>query len=137
MIAASYGQQRPLDLKFELSRVSCVKIEKEVFHLDQFKNGTWRLTYTDSLIPHIDRFNRLIINQVEKKIEVWQKDIEGTSGKIRELSLKSIIKTGSEVGMLHIEPDARGNYRILVSPGLINDFKLFDGLLMLREVVKT
>lgn len=43
------------EVLLELSKVTVVNLEG-VFHLDQLPDGTWRLTYSESLIPDLTKF---------------------------------------------------------------------------------
>lgn len=40
-----------LDIILELSKVTAVKTNKQMVHLDQLDDGTWRLIYNSNLIP--------------------------------------------------------------------------------------
>jgi len=40
-----------LDIELELSKVTAVKTTKQMIHLDQLPDGTWRLIYNSNLIP--------------------------------------------------------------------------------------
>ena len=44
-----------MDKKLELSIVTAVRTTKEMIHLDQLKDGTWRLIYNSNLIPDITK----------------------------------------------------------------------------------
>jgi len=39
-----------LDLELELSKATSVKTQNQMIHLDQLKDGTWRLIYNENLI---------------------------------------------------------------------------------------
>ena len=39
----------------ELSKVTAVRTSKEMIHLDQLDDGTWRLIYNENLIPDIQK----------------------------------------------------------------------------------
>ena len=42
-----------LDIELELSKVTAVRTSKQMIHLDQLKDGTWRLIYNSNLISDI------------------------------------------------------------------------------------
>lgn len=42
-----------LDIELELSKVTAVRTSKQMIHLDQLPDGTWRLIYNSNLIPEI------------------------------------------------------------------------------------
>lgn len=39
------------DLVLELSKVTAIKTEKKMIHLDELPDGTWRLIYNGNMIP--------------------------------------------------------------------------------------
>jgi hypothetical protein len=44
-----------LDKELLLSKVTAIKTDKQMIHLDQLKDGTWRLIYNANLIPDITK----------------------------------------------------------------------------------
>jgi hypothetical protein len=50
-----------LDTELELSKVTAVKTDKQMIHLDQLPDGTWRLIYNANLIPDIKKLEGFII----------------------------------------------------------------------------
>jgi len=40
-----------LDIDLELSKATSVKTDKNMIHLDQLPDGTWRLIYNGNMIP--------------------------------------------------------------------------------------
>lgn len=39
------------DLVLELSKVTAIKTDKKMIHLDELPDGTWRLIYNGNMIP--------------------------------------------------------------------------------------
>lgn len=57
-----------IGIELELSKVTAIKTESQMIHLDQLKNGTWRLIYNINLIPDITKLQSLqIIRDDEEK----------------------------------------------------------------------
>ena len=50
-----------LDLELELSKATAVKTDKNMIHLDQLPNGTWRLIYNGKMIPDFTKLTSLTI----------------------------------------------------------------------------
>ena len=40
-----------LDMTLELSKATAVRTSKQMIHLDQLPDGSWRLIYNENLIP--------------------------------------------------------------------------------------
>ena len=49
------------DIVLELSRATAVKTDKQMIHLDQLNDGTWRLIYNGNLIPDFSEVKSLKI----------------------------------------------------------------------------
>lgn len=45
----------------ELSKATAVRTDKQMIHLDQLKDGTWRLIYNENLIPDFSAVESLRI----------------------------------------------------------------------------
>lgn len=58
-----------LDKELELSKVTAVKTEKNMIHLDQLPDGTWRLIYNGFLIPDITKLEALKILREDDAIK--------------------------------------------------------------------
>lgn len=56
--------------ELELSKATCVKTEKQMIHLDQLPDGTWRLIYSASLIPDIKHLQSLTIIRTDDESPV-------------------------------------------------------------------
>lgn len=50
-----------LDQILELSKATAVKTDKQMIHLDQLPNGTWRLIYNGNMIPDFTKLTALTI----------------------------------------------------------------------------
>ena len=50
-----------IDVVLELSRATAVKTSKQMLHLDQLDDGTWRLIYNANLIPDFSEVKSLKI----------------------------------------------------------------------------
>lgn len=50
-----------LDQVLELSKATAVKTDKQMIHLDQLPNGTWRLIYNGNMIPDFTKLTALTI----------------------------------------------------------------------------
>lgn len=50
-----------LDTELELSKATAVKTDKQMIHLDQLPDGTWRLIYNSKLIPDFTKVQSLTI----------------------------------------------------------------------------
>lgn len=48
-----------LDVELELSKATAVRTDKQMIHLDQLQDGTWRLIYNSSLIPDFTKVESL------------------------------------------------------------------------------
>ncbi len=46
---------RGSDKVLELSKVTAVRTDKQMIHLDQLPDGTWRMIYNANLIPDITK----------------------------------------------------------------------------------
>jgi hypothetical protein len=44
-----------IDVELELSKVTAVRTSKQMIHLDELNDGTWRLIYNSNLIPDITK----------------------------------------------------------------------------------
>jgi len=44
-----------LDVELELSKVTAVRTDKQMIHLDELPDGTWRLIYNGNLIEDISK----------------------------------------------------------------------------------
>ena len=44
-----------LDKTLEISKATSVRTDKEMIHLDQLPDGTWRLIYNANLIPDFSK----------------------------------------------------------------------------------
>jgi len=49
------------DIMLELSKATAVKTTKQMIHLDQLNDGTWRLIYNSDLIPDFTKVQALRI----------------------------------------------------------------------------
>lgn len=49
------------DIVLELSRVTAVRTSKNMIHLDQLDDGTWRLIYNSEMIPDFTKVKGLKI----------------------------------------------------------------------------
>ena len=47
--------------ELELSKVTSVKTDKRMIHLDELPNGTWRLIYNGNMIPDFSKVEALTI----------------------------------------------------------------------------
>ena len=43
------------DVELELSKATAVRTDKNMIHLDQLADGTWRLIYNGNLIPDFSK----------------------------------------------------------------------------------
>jgi hypothetical protein len=50
-----------IDVELELSKVTAVRTSKQMIHLDQLNDGTWRLIYNSNLIPDITKIEGFTI----------------------------------------------------------------------------
>jgi hypothetical protein len=50
-----------LNMELELSKVASVKTDKKMIHLDELKDGTWRLIYNGNMIPDFSKINNFKI----------------------------------------------------------------------------
>ena len=50
-----------IDKELVLSKIASIKVDKKMIYLDELQDGTWRLNYTDSLIPDISKLKGLTI----------------------------------------------------------------------------
>ena len=46
-------------VELKLSKVTMVRLDKEMFHLDKLPDGTWRLVYSEKTIPDITQVKGL------------------------------------------------------------------------------
>ena len=47
------------DIELELSRATAVRTKKRMIHLDEMKDGTWRLIYNEDMIPDFTKVESL------------------------------------------------------------------------------
>lgn len=50
-----------LEKELVLSKATAVRTDKQMIHLDQLPDGTWRLIYNANLIPDFTKLNSMII----------------------------------------------------------------------------
>jgi hypothetical protein len=50
-----------LDQELVLSKATAIKTEKNMIHLDQLPDGTWRLIYNANMIPDFTKLTSLTI----------------------------------------------------------------------------
>ncbi len=50
-----------LDQELVLSKATAIKTEKNMIHLDQLPDGTWRLVYNANMIPDFTKLTSLTI----------------------------------------------------------------------------
>jgi len=50
-----------LDIELELSKATAVRTDKQMIHLDQLPDGTWRLIYNSNLIPDFSQVESFTI----------------------------------------------------------------------------
>jgi hypothetical protein len=50
-----------LNQVLELSKATAVKTDKNMIHLDQLQDGTWRLIYNGNMIPDFTKLTSLTI----------------------------------------------------------------------------
>lgn len=50
-----------LDITLELSKATAIKTDKQMIHLDQLGDGTWRLIYNGNLVPDFTKVKSLKI----------------------------------------------------------------------------
>jgi hypothetical protein len=113
------------DTVLELSKVTEVKIDKMLFHLDSLSDGTWRLCYSSAFVTDIKELNSIAINTVEKTFHYTHTAMKTIDGVIkhsvsRDQYKVKLILVDSDVPMIHLEEDARGNWRLLYSKEYIN-----------------
>jgi len=53
------------DLVLELSKATAIKTDKNMIHLDQLVDGTWRLIYNGNMIPDFTKVESLQIIREE------------------------------------------------------------------------
>ena len=49
------------EIELELSKATAVKTTKQMIHLDQLPDGTWRLIYNSNLIPDFTKVKAFTI----------------------------------------------------------------------------
>lgn len=49
--------------ELELSKVVAIDTKKEMIHLDKMTDGSWRLTYSESVIPDISKVGGFMIRR--------------------------------------------------------------------------
>lgn len=49
------------DLVLEISKVTSVKVSKNMIHIDQLADGTWRLIYNENMIPDFTKIKALSV----------------------------------------------------------------------------
>lgn len=54
-----------LGTELVLSKVTAVKTDKQMIHLDQLEDGTWRLIYNSNLIPDFTLLKSMTIVREE------------------------------------------------------------------------
>ncbi len=54
-----------LDQVLELSKATAVKTDKNMIHLDQLPDGTWRLIYNENMIPDFSKLISMTIVREE------------------------------------------------------------------------
>lgn len=51
------------DIELEISKVTAVKLDKEMIHLDKLQDGSWRLIYNSNMIPDFSKISSFKIER--------------------------------------------------------------------------
>lgn len=123
----------------ELSRGTGLKIRKQLFHLDALDDGTWRLTFTTTLLPS------------EGVLQGMSLDIQGKGGVATleydgypplEMPITRVApivpkRNAAEEAvapqMLHLDQAEDGTWKLLYSKALIPDITKLTRLQLIRE----
>lgn len=57
------------DVTLELSKVTAIRTEKRMIHLDELPDGTWRLIYNGNMIPDLTQVQALTIIREDNPVE--------------------------------------------------------------------
>lgn len=49
------------DTELPLSKVTLARTDKQMIHIDQLPDGTWRMIYNESLIPNISEVEGFLL----------------------------------------------------------------------------
>jgi hypothetical protein len=123
----------------ELSRGTGLKIRKQLFHLDALDNGTWRLTFTTSLLPS------------DGVLQGVSLDIQGKTGtavleyagypplemRITRVAPITPKRNAAEEAvapqMIHLDQADDGTWKLLYSKTLVPDISKLSRLHLIRE----
>lgn len=124
-----------------LSKGTGLHIKKKLFHLDQLTDGSWRVTFTASLLPDGDDVLQGVSIAVKgKEAEASFQYNDGHDPlAMRITKLAPIVPRKDQPKdvpmpqMLHLEQMDDGNWRLLYSKSLVPDIKVLSQLKIQRE----
>lgn len=121
----------------ELSRVTRLHIHKQLFHLDLLTDGTWRITFTGTLLPK-DHLLRGVALSVQGRAGTAHLEYEDLPA--LEMRIARVAPIASQPGkdlpapqMLHLDQADDGTWKLLYSRNLIPDVSKLSRLQFIRE----
>lgn len=123
--------------EFQISRYTVVDVRKDIFHLDELADGTWRLTVSKSMIdPKESIVRRLVIRGLENGKPRHMRGLSAHPSWTKfAFEIKRINGIPSPNGRcLQFESNIDNNtWRILYSNELIPDLSKFTGVTITKE----
>lgn len=123
----------------ELSRGTSLKIRKQLFHLDALGDGTWRLTYTSTLLPAPEVLQGVSL-EVQGKTGRAVMEYDGHPPLEIRISRVAAIpppRNSADAAvapqMMHLDQGDDGTWKLLYSKTLIPDISKLTRLQLIRE----
>jgi len=114
----------------ELTKVTEVKLSKPLLHLDEIAANEWRLTYS---VGFIDDFKLIEGIQFEDREMILVGLKEDNEYVVMNSVPCKLIPVSADIGMFHIEQDARGNYKVVYNSDLVSISNQYLHLSVIRE----
>jgi hypothetical protein len=117
------------DITLELSGVTAVKIRKNLFHLDELPDGTWRLTFNTCFFSNDE-------SDVKDIVDVESIDLSNGKFSIRGLGEFEMIKpvaVKTDKRMFHLEELANKKWKLIYNGDHVPDFAAVKGFRFVRE----
>lgn len=111
------------DITLELSKVTSLKIDRRMIHLDELSDGTWRLTYNSFQFPDLSRLQAL-------KIEAGKLIAVGCG---IELEMLKPVAVKTDVKMIHMDELPNGKWKLIYNAQHIQNFAEVQEFHFIRE----
>lgn len=111
------------DITLELSKVTSLKLDRRMIHLDELPDGTWRLTYNAFQFPDLTKLQAL-------KIEAGKLIAVGCD---IELEMLKPVAVKTDVKMIHMDQLPNGKWKLIYNAQHIPNFADVQEFHIIRE----